>query len=139
MSWYTMSSTDAGCARIVTKHIPREANRYRWYLLRYLRACTYPVTTTELSEYVGPRVGTEPTLVEETITERDLPALADCGAIEYDPRSRLACLRDDRGSFGDCVRDALAAGTISHLKPPRLDRIPNGGSDAPDRIDAPSP
>lgn len=129
-----MSRTDSGCARIVTQRVPYEANRYRWYLLRYLRTCTYPATIGELSEYVGPRVGTRPALVEETIRERDLPALADCDAIEYDPQSGLACLQDDRGAFADRLRQALAAGAISHLKPPRLEAIPTEGTD---RFDPP--
>lgn len=133
-----MSRTDSGCARIVTQRVPYEANRYRWHVLRYLRTCTYPATPTELSEYVGPRVGTRPAVVEETIRERDLPALADCGAIEYDPQSQLACFQDDGGSFADQVRRALTAGTISHLKPPRLESIPTEEPDAPS-TDAPSP
>ena len=78
-----------------------------------------------MSEYVGPRVGTEPTVVEETIRERDLPALAACDAIKYDPQSHLACLQDDRESFTNCARRALTTGTISHLKPIRLESIPN--------------
>lgn len=134
-----MSSIDSGYARIVTQRVPHEANRYRWHVLRYLRTCTYPATITELSEYVGPRVGTEPAVVEGTIRERDLPALADCGAIEYDSQSQLACLQDERGSFGDRVREALAAGTISHLKPPRLDWLSDEDSVTPDHIDPPSP
>lgn len=123
-----MSSTDSGRARIVTKHVPREANHYRWRVLRYLRTCTYPASTSELSESIGPRVGVQPELVEETIKERDLPALANCGAIKYDPDSRLACLPDDRSSFVDCIRRALNAGIISHLKPPRLEWLLNTDS-----------
>lgn len=119
-----MSSTDSTCARIVTRRVPREANRYRWHVLRYLRACTYPASVGELSEAIGPRVGASSALVEETIRERDLPALADCGAIEYDPESQLACLPGDSGSFADRVRRALNDGVVSHLKPPRLDWLP---------------
>lgn len=116
-----MSSIDSGCARIVTRRVPREANRYRWHVLRYLRGCTYPASISELGNAIGPRVGTPPALVEETLRKRDLPALADCSAIKYDPESRLACLPADPGSYVDRVRRALNAGVISHLKPPRLD------------------
>lgn len=123
MSWYSMSRTNPKYAKIVTKHVPDEANRYRWYILRYLRICTYPAGLTELSEYIGSRVGTQPLMVRKTIRERDLPALAECGSIKYDPESKLACLQDEQGSFTDHVRRALAAGVISHLKPLRLIRF----------------
>lgn len=126
-----MSSTDSGRARIVTQHVPPEANRYRWHVLRYVRTCTYPASLSELGESIGPQVGVPPTLVEETIEERDLPALADCGAIRYDPESRLACLPDDEGSFVDRTRRALNAGVISHLKPPRLEWVLDADSDSP--------
>lgn len=126
-----MSSTDSTCARIVTRRVPREANRYRWHVLRYLRGCTYPASISELSKALGPQVGTAPALVEETLRKRDLSALADCGAIEYDLESRLACLPDDSGSFADCVRRALNAGVVSHLKPPRLDWLPATDVDSP--------
>lgn len=125
-----MSSTDSGCARIVTQRVPREANRYRWHVLRYVRSCTYPASLGELGESIGPQVGVKPAIVEETIEERDLPALADCGAIEYDPDSRLVCLPEDC-AFVDCSRRALDAGTISHLKPPRLEWVLDAEPDSP--------
>lgn len=106
---------------MVTQHVPHEVNRYRWYVLRYVRTCTYPASTGELSEALGPRVGACPSHVKKTIRERDLLVLADCGAIKYDPVSQLVCLPDDRDSFVDCIRRALEVGAISHLKPPRLD------------------
>lgn len=116
-----MSRSDSQHAKMVTEGVPRETNRYRWHVLRYLRTCRYPASSTELSEHVGPRVGVRPALVEETIEERDLPALADCDAIKYDPKSRLACLHDERDSFADCTRRAIRASVVSHLKPPRLE------------------
>lgn len=112
-----MSYTNFECARIATKHVSDEANRYRWYLLRYLRMCTYPAGLTELSEYIGPQVGIQPLIVRKTIRERDLPALVECGSIKFDPESELACLQDEQGSFADHARRALTAGVISHLKP----------------------
>lgn len=133
-----MSRADSGYGHIVTERVPSEANRYRWHLLRYLRSCRYPASVAELSEYVSPRVGAEPTAVEATIEERDLPALADCDAIEYDPGSGLACLPDDGRSFADCVRSAFAVGALSHLKPPRLESIPSEGPDAFEAEMAPS-
>lgn len=116
-----MSTLDSGSARIVTQRVPQEANRYRWYVLRYLRSCTYPASSSELGEYIGPRVGVQPAVVEETIRERDLPALANCDAIKYDHESQLACLPEDRDSFVDCSRRALKDGVISHLKPLRFE------------------
>ncbi len=113
-----MSSTRSGCAPIVTKHVPRDANRYRWHVLRYVRACTYPASVTELSEAIAPAVGTQPRLVKKTLQERDLPTLADCNAIEYDLESQLVCLPEAEKSAVDCVRRAIRAGAISHLKPP---------------------
>jgi hypothetical protein len=122
MPWYSMSRTDSECARIVTKYVPDEANRYRWHILRYLRMCTYPAGLTELSEHIGSQVGAQPLVVRKTIRERDLPALAECGSIKYDSESELACLQGEQGAFTDHVRRALAAGVISHLKPLRLVR-----------------
>lgn len=102
-----------------TKSVSGEANRYRWQILRYLRACDYPATITELSEHVGSSSPASPAALEGSIRNRDLPALAKCDAIEYDTRSALACLGED--SFADCTRRAIRAGVITHLKPPRLD------------------
>lgn len=103
------------------EEVGRHANKRRWYVLRYLRTCTYPATIGELSEYVGPRVGVEPAGIEGALRDRDLPTLADCDAIEYDPQSDLASL-DDRASFADRVRRAIDADALTHLKPPRLGR-----------------
>lgn len=133
-----MSRVDSGYGHIVTERVPSDANRHRWHLLRYLRSCRYPASVVELSEYVAPRVGTDPAVIEATIERRDLPVLADCGAIEYDPDSRLACLPDDGRSFADCVRSAFAVGALSHLKPPRLESIPDEGPDAFEAEMAPS-
>lgn len=119
-----MSKSDSRCGAIVSRRVPREANRYRWYVLRYLGACTYPAAVSELGEHVAPRVGVDPAIVAETIRERDLPVLAECGAIEYDPDSRLACLPEYRESFADCARQALISGAVSHHRPPRLDWLP---------------
>lgn len=132
-----MSRADSGYGHIVTERVPSEANRYRWHLLRYLRRCRYPASVTELGEYIAPRVGAEPEEIEATIEERDLPTLADCGAIEYDPGSGLACL-SERESFADCVRSAFAVGALSHLKPPRLEPVPSEGPDAFEAEMAPS-
>lgn len=113
-----MSSVNSDRARMISQHVPYDANRYRWYILRYLRACVYPVSTTELSEYVSSQVGTSYDIVKKTIEERDLPILAECNVIKHDSESQLVCLQDD--SFVDCSRRALRSGVISHLKPPRL-------------------
>lgn len=118
-----MSRRDSERARIVSQHVPAEANRYRWHILRYLNLCTYPAELTEISEYVGSQVGTQSPIVRKTIHERDVPALEKCGSIKYDPESRLVCLQNVQESFADNVRPALAAGVISHLKPPRLVRF----------------
>lgn len=139
-----MSRADSGYGHIVTERVPSDANRRRWHLLRYLRRCHYPASVAELSEYVGPRVGADPAVIEASIEQRDLPALADCDVIGYDPDSRLACLPDDGRSFADCIRSAFAVGALSHLKPPRLEPIPSDGSDgfeaemAPSTPDGPS-
>ncbi|MCL7418618.1 MAG: hypothetical protein M8354_12380 [Halalkalicoccus sp.] len=103
---------------------PRENTR-RWYALRYLRTCSYPATIAEVSEYVGPRVGLAPRDVESALRSQDVPALAACGAIEFDPESGLVCL-DDRESFADRVRRAITADVLSNLKPPRLKRNRQG-------------
>lgn len=116
-----MSDSDSRPAGIVTRRVDREADRYRWYVLRYLESCTYPASVSELSEHVGPRVGVRPPVAEDRLRTRDLPALAGCGAIEYDPESCLACLGHADGSFSDCVRRAIRAGVVSHLKPPRFE------------------
>ncbi len=101
------------------------ANARRWYALRYLRACRYPATIPEVSEYVGPPVGLSLDVAESALRDRDVPALSGCGAIEYDPQSELVCL-DDRESFADRVRRAIDAGVLTHLKPPRLKRSRRG-------------
>ncbi len=118
-----MPRSDSEYARIVSEHVPNEANRYRWHILRYLSMCTYPAGLTEISEYVGSQVGTQSPAVRKTIRERDVPALERCGSIKYDPESRLVCLQNEEGSLADNVRPALAAGVISHLKPLRLARF----------------
>lgn len=100
-------------------------NTRRWYALRYLRTCSYPATIAEVSEYVGPRVGLAPTDAESRLRNRDVPALAACDAIEFDPESGLVCL-DDRESFADRVRRAITADVLTHLKPPRLKRNRQG-------------
>lgn len=112
-----MARTNSEHARIITKYVPKEENRYRWYILRYLRRCTYPAGLSELSEYIGSRVGIQPLIVKKTIRERDLPALAQCNSIRYDHESELVCLQNEQEPFADHVRRALAAGVISHLKP----------------------
>lgn len=115
-----MSDSDSRPPGIVTRRVEREADRYRWYVLRYLQRCTYPASVSELSEHVGPRVGGPQAIVEERLLGRDLPALAECGAIEYDPESHLVCLGHEGDSFADRVRRAIRAGVVSHLKPPRF-------------------
>ncbi|WP_122089295.1 DUF7344 domain-containing protein [Halalkalicoccus subterraneus] len=129
-----MSKSDPGCGAIVSHPVPPEPNRHRWYVLRYLGACTYPASVDELAERIAPRVGGDPATVAETIRERDLPALADCGAIEYDAESRLACLPEQRNSVADCARQALVTGTVSHHRPPRLDWLPVEESDPGDVV-----
>lgn len=118
-----MSRSDSERARIVSKPVPDEANRYRWHILRYLDLSTYPAGLSEVSEYVGSQVGTQPSAVRKTIHERDIPALEGCGSIKYDPESRLVCLQNEQESFAESVRPALTAGVISHLKPLRLVRF----------------
>lgn len=113
-----MSNGSTRSSLLVATSVNRASNRRRWYVLRYLRECTYPATVTELSEYVAPRLGTTPAAVEDALREDDLPALAECDAIKYDPPSRLACLADEHEPFAEHARRAIAAGAISHLKPP---------------------
>lgn len=113
-----MSNTSTRSTLLVATSVSRSSDRRRWYALRYLRECTYPATVTELSEHVAPRLGTTSESVERALRDEDLPALADCDAIKYDPRSRLACLADEQEPFSEHARRAIAAGTISHLKPP---------------------
>ncbi|ADJ14013.1 DUF7344 domain-containing protein [Halalkalicoccus jeotgali] len=119
-----MSQSNTGCGRIVSGHVPKRANRRRWYVLRYLGACTYPASVGELGDHVAPRVGADSETVAEALRERDLSTLADCSAIEYDADSGLACLSDRYDSYGECARRALTAGVVSHHQPPRLDWLP---------------
>lgn len=123
-----MSRPDTTHARMITEEVPTEANQYRWHILRYLRLCSYPAGLSELGTYIGSRVGNRPERVRQTIRERDLPALAECDAINYDPVSEVVCLHD-REPFTNHVRRALAGGVISHLKPLRF-------APADDRSDA---
>lgn len=97
-------------------------NKRRWYALRYLRSCTYPASIGEVSEYVGPRVGVAPGVVEETLRSDDVPELDACDAIEYDPESDLVCLDEDRASFADRARRAIGANALTYQKPPRVVR-----------------
>ncbi|MFC7007413.1 DUF7344 domain-containing protein [Halalkalicoccus salilacus] len=113
-----MSNTLPRSSLLVTTSVSRASDKRRWYALRYLRECTYPATVTELSEHVAPRLGTTPEDVERALRDDDLPALAECDAIKYDPRSGLACLADEREPFAEHARRAITAGAISHLKPP---------------------
>lgn len=113
-----MSNTSQRSTLLVAPSVNRASDRRRWYTLRYLRECTYPATVTEMSEYVAPRLGTASEDVENALRDDDLPSLAECDAIKYDPRSELACLADERESFAEHARRAIVAGAISHLKPP---------------------
>ncbi len=109
-----------------TQSIPtvvgKRDNKRRWYALRYLRACTYPATIDEVSDYVGPRVGVDPDVIEETLRNDDVPALDACDAIEYDPESDLLCLDEERASFADRARRAIGADALTYQKPPRVVR-----------------
>lgn len=116
---YKMSNVSTRSPLLTTPSVDHEANRRRWHVLRYLRACDYPATITELSEHVAPRLGETPENVAGELRDGDLPALADCGAVRYDPESQLACLERETESFAQCVRRAIAADAISHLKPPQ--------------------
>lgn len=123
-----MSDTSTRFSLRVATSVDREANRRRWYALRYLRECAYPATVTELSEYVAPRLG-EPTERLEDVLRDDLRVLAACDAIDYDPESALACLGETPEAFAEHVRRAIVAGAISHLKPPRRKLTRMGPSD----------
>lgn len=122
----TKSSTRSSL--LVATSVDREANRRRWYVLRYLRECTYPATVTELSEYVAPRLGETTERLEDVLRD-DLRVLAACDAIDYDPESALACLGETPEAFAEHVRRAIVAGAISHLKPPRRKLTRMGPSD----------
>ncbi|ELY34477.1 hypothetical protein C497_15792 [Halalkalicoccus jeotgali B3] len=108
-----------------SRSVGARANTRRWYALRYLRTCRYPVTIPEVGEYVAPRVGLGTESAENALRTRDVPALGACGAIEYDRESGLVCL-DGRLSFADRVRRAIAADALTHLRPPRLTRNQDG-------------
>lgn len=110
----------------VSTVVGKRDNKRRWYALRYLRACTYPATIGEVSDYVGPRVGTDPDVVEVTLRNEDVPALEACEAIEYDPESELLCLDEDRASFADRARRAIGANALTYQKPPRVGRAAQG-------------
>jgi hypothetical protein len=115
-----MSKVSRGPLGIGMQSVDERANRRRWYVLRYLRTCEYPATVTELSEYVKPRLGSPSDGLEDVLQDRDLTALAKCGAIEYDPESRLACL-DEGKSFAERVRRAITEDVVTHLKPTRIE------------------
>lgn len=114
-----MSNVSRGPLGTGPRTVDELANRRRWYVLRYLRACDYPATVSELNGYVNPRLGSSDG-IEDVLENRDLTALADCGAIEYDPESRLACL-DGTESFAERVRRAITEGVVTHLKPARIE------------------
>jgi hypothetical protein len=106
--------------------VGKRENKRRWYALRYVRQCQYPATISELGEYIGPRIGASPGDAAEHFFQCDLPALAGCRAIEFDPESELVCLDEAREPFADRVRRAIAWGVITHLKPPRIKRNQQG-------------
>lgn len=115
-------------AELVSTTVPYGANSCRWYVLWYLHECDYPASITELSEYIGSRVERSPDQLKATLQKRDLPALATCDAITYDPHTQLACLKTDQDRFTTYVRQAIRAGTLTHLKPPKLSFSPHLGS-----------
>ena len=106
--------------------VGRRENKRRWYALRYVRNCRYPASIQELSEHVGPRVGVSPGETAEHLLWGDLPALAGCRAIEFDPGSELVCLDESSEPFADRVRRAIALGVLTHLKPPQIKRNQQG-------------
>jgi hypothetical protein len=106
--------------------VGKRENKRRWYALRYVRQCRYPASVRELSEHVGPRIGAPPAETAEHLFQRDLPVLAGCRAVEFDPESELVCLDEAREPFADRVRRAIALGVITHLKPPRIKRNQQG-------------
>lgn len=122
-----MSNTSSKPSLPVAASISQDANRRRWYVLRYLRECTYPATVGELSEHVAPRLGQTTDRIGDVLCD-DLRVLAECGAIDYDPESALACLDEPREAFTEHVRRAIVAGAISHLKPPRHKLTRTGSS-----------
>lgn len=122
-----MSDTPTRSCLLVATSVSQEANRRRWYVLRYLRECTYPATVTELSEYVAPRLGETVEEIGDALRE-DLSTLAECDAIDYDPESELTCLGETPGTLAEHVRRAISAGAISHLKPPRRNLTSTGPS-----------
>ena len=123
-----MSDTSTRSSLLVATSVNRKANRRRWYVLRYLRECTYPATVTELSEYVAPRLGETTDRIEDRLRD-DLRVLAACDAIDYDPESALACLDETPDAFAEHVRRAIVADAISHQKPPRR-KLTHMGSSA---------
>lgn len=122
-----MSNTSTRPSPLVAPSVDRKANRRRWYVLRYLRECTYPATVTELSEHVAPRLGQTSEEVANALVD-DLSVLAECNAIDYDPESGLACLGERPGPFAEHVRRAIGADAITHLKPPRRKLTSTGPS-----------
>lgn len=108
------------------RSVGQHANRRRWYALRYLRTCRYPADVRELADYVAPRVGGALEATEDALSDRDLPILADCRAVEYDPDSKLACLDEERAAFADRVRRAITGGALTHLRPPKIKRSDQG-------------
>lgn len=122
-----MSNTSTRSSLLVATSVNQEANRRRWYVLRYLRECTYPATVAEMSEYVAPRLGDTPEAVSNALRD-DLSVLAECDALDYDPESELACLGETPEAFAEHARRAIVAGAISHLKPPRRKLTSTGPS-----------
>ena len=106
--------------------VGKRENKRRWYALRYTRTCRYPASVRELSEHVGPRIGASVAETAERLSQRDLPLLASCRTLEYDPGSELVCLDETREPFADRVRRAIALGVLTHLKPPRIKRNQQG-------------
>lgn len=100
----------------------RDSHR-RWYVLRYLSSRSYPIPVSELSDRVASHLDSSREEVEAALTERDLPALADCNAVKYDPYTDLVCLFDERGTFEKYVRRAANAGAILQLTPPKASSV----------------
>lgn len=95
-------------------------SRRRWFTIRYLSSCRYPVTISEVSEHVASHVDPEPQAIETALVERDLPELAEHDVVAYDTYTGLVRLADERGTFEKYVRRAINARLVLHLAPPTV-------------------
>lgn len=109
----------SGSQSVLTSGVSYRDSHRRWFAIRYLSSCTYPVPVAEVSEHVAERLDSSPEEVEVALLEEDISRLAQCNVVKYDPYTDLVRLYDERGTFEKYIRRAANAGAIFNLTPPK--------------------